>query len=79
MNFRTILLAQGLTEKDIEEALQEARQATRVVHSLSGLAVEVFTKVAAKAPPGRKQLILVKGALVAQKVQASAELMLKKR
>ena len=46
MNFRDILLAQGLSEKDVLEAVREARRATRILHFASGASVEVFTRAA---------------------------------
>jgi hypothetical protein len=48
MNFRELLLSQGLSPKDIDEAVREARRATRMLHFASGASVQVFTRAASR-------------------------------
>lgn len=73
---RIFLESQGLSEKDIQEAIAESRKATRMVQYASGKAVEVFTKLAGRA----KHPTVVKGLVLATmamgKLEAGASEML---
>lgn len=66
---RLFLEAQGLSQKDIEEALEESRNVTRVVQAVSGKAVEVFIKLASKTTNPK----LVKGLTVASMLLGKLE------
>ena len=68
MNLRLFLQAQGLSARDIDEAVREARQATRMVQTASGALVEVLTRAAYRFEGERARKILAVGATVAQKV-----------
>jgi hypothetical protein len=79
MNLRVFLQAQGLSASDIDEAIAQARLATRVVQTASGALVEVLTRAALRVQNERTKLVLVKGAAVVQKVQEGAATLLKER
>jgi len=77
MNFRWFLESQGLTNKDIDEAVNEARQAVRVARGGADFAATLFEKLATKSKPGKKQQVLAIGALLAGKLRDGANDMLK--
>jgi len=79
MNLRLFLQSQGLSARDIDEAVAQARLATRVVHTASGALVEVFTKAATRVEGERTKKALVVGATVARKVHDGLSGMLQKR
>lgn len=78
-HLRDFLKMQGLTAKDIDEAVKEARKATRVLHFASGASVEVFTRIAAKVDNPKVKSALFRSAVVASKVHEGVGAMLKKR
>ncbi len=77
MNFRWFLESQGLSPKDIEDAVNEARQVVRVTRGVADFGATMLTKLAEKSKPGKKQQILAVGALVAEKLRDGANDMLK--
>ena len=79
MNLRDFLQAQGLSARDINEAVNEARKATRVLHFASGASVQVFTKVAARIEHPKVKAVLFKTAVVAAKVHEGTGAILRKR
>jgi hypothetical protein len=79
MNLRAFLQTQGLTARDIDEAVREARKATRVIHFASGASVEVFTKAAARIEHPKVKAALFKSAVVAAKVHEGTRELLRKR
>ncbi len=76
MNFRWFLELQGLSPKDIEDAVNEARQVVRVTRGVADFGATMLTKLAEKSKPGKKQQILAVGALVAEKLRDGANGML---
>lgn len=79
MNLRQILEMHGVSEHDIEEAVEQARQATRFVHSASGVLVEVLSRVAMRVEKEKPRAVIAKGAFLLQKVHEGSETLLKKR
>jgi hypothetical protein len=79
MNLRLMLKAQGVSPSDIDEAVENARKATRVVQLASGALVEVFTRAASRVKNERAKLILVKSTMVIQKVNEGAATLLRKQ
>lgn len=78
-NLRAFLQLQGLSARDIDDAVREARQATRVVHTASGALVEVFTRAAHRVEGERTKKALAVGAKVAQRIHDDLSTMLAKR
>lgn len=76
---RIFLQTQGLSARDIDDAVKEARKATRVIHFASGATVEVITRVTRKVQNEKVKAILAKGATVLQTVHNGTGQMLKKR
>lgn len=79
MNFRDILLAQGLSEKDVIEAVREARRATRILHFASGASVEVFTRAAKRIQSPKLKAAMTGTARVVQSFHVGLGEMLRKR
>jgi len=77
MNFRFFLESQGLTPKDIDDAVNEARQVVRMTRGGADFAASMLTKLAEKSKPGKKQQALVLSALLAEKIRDGTEKMLK--
>lgn len=77
-HLRTFLQAQGLSARDIDEAVNEARKATRVIHFASGATVEVITRATSKVRSERVKAILAKGATVLQTVHDGTGKMLRR-
>lgn len=77
MNFRWFLESQGLTPKDIDEAVTQARQVVKVTRGGADFLATMLTKLAEKSNPGKKQQALVISAILAEKVRDGANNMLK--
>jgi ribosomal protein L12E/L44/L45/RPP1/RPP2 len=79
MSFRAFLQSQGLSEKDIDEVIEEARNATEVAHSVSGM-VSGFLQVRMQRTENEKvKKLLGIGATIAGKVHDGSAELLKKR
>jgi len=76
---RLFLQAQGLSARDIDEAVNEARKATRVIHFASGATVEVITRVTQKVQNEQVKKMLAKGVNALQTVHKGTGKMLQKR
>jgi hypothetical protein len=77
MNLRWLLESQGLTARDIDRAVREARQVVRVTRSGADFLATMLEKLAEKSQPGKKQQILAIGSLMVGRVRDGANDMLK--
>jgi hypothetical protein len=80
MNFRHLLELQGVSTRDLADALTKSRQATRWIRSASGVVVEVLTHARARVRPGGKPaLVLEKGRAIAAEIHRGTNGMLERR
>lgn len=79
MNLRDWLLSQGVSSRDIREAVREARQTTETAGKVAGVVEKVLLKVASKAKGNKTRTAAVLGARASRMVREGAEGMLKKR
>jgi hypothetical protein len=75
--FRLFLESQGLSENDIEEAIEQSRRVTKLGQAVAGSAVALLTKLASQAKDPRIAKGLVTASVFAAKVEAGAASMLR--
>ena len=76
-DFRDLLLASGVSPRDIADAVRQSRQATERVGAGAKLLARMLAHAGAKAKPGtRRQIAALGGAKLFQKISHGADVML---
>ena len=79
MNLRDWLLSQGVSSRDIQKAVREARETTETVAHASAVVEKILLKVASKVQGNKTRAVAVLGARASRVLREGAEGMLKKR
>lgn len=76
VNFRTLLELQGVSGRDIDDAVRSARRVTRMASLASGLVATALSEASQKLANDRAKAIALKGAALAHHIHEDAEKML---
>jgi hypothetical protein len=80
MNLRDLLYELGVGPQDLKDAVRQARNATRTVHTFSSVAVQLLERASKKPELGNQtKKVVVFGLKAAEKVQVASGAMLGKK